>query len=171
MKNKNSLLPKIKIFKYNRYKDERGNLDIIFNHEIDKWFKVKQVLFSYNELKGTIRGLHYQKKFKQSKIIRVISGKIFDVFVNINPRSKNYGKYGYAYLEDDKANSIYINKDHAHGFQTLTNNVEIVYFLDNKYSKKHHQSILYNDECLNVKWPLKCSNISKNDNSGKKFKE
>ena len=107
MKNKNSLLPKIKIFKYNRYKDERGNLDIIFNHEIDKWFKVKQVLFSYNELKGTIRGLHYQKKFKQSKIIRVISGKIFDVFVNINPRSKNYGKYGYAYLEDDKANSIW----------------------------------------------------------------
>ena len=171
MKYKNSLLPKIKIFKHNKYKDERGKIDIIFNYEIDKWFKVKQVLFSHNEFKGTIRGLHYQKKFKQSKIIRVISGKIFDVFVNINPRSKNYGKYGYAYLEENKINSIFINKDYAHGFQTLTKNVEIVYLLDNKYSEKHHQSILYKDEYLNIKWPLKCSKISNNDKNGKKFGE
>lgn len=169
MKKKNKILPKIRLFKYDEFKDIRGKVKILYNFTNEGEFKIKQTLYSSNKYKGTIRGLHYQKKFKQSKIIKVLNGSIFDVFVNINPNSKNYGKHGYAYLDANKLNSIYIDKDYAHGFQTLCDNVDLIYLLDNKYSEVNHETILYNDNYLNIVWPIKLSKISIKDKEAKKF--
>jgi dTDP-4-dehydrorhamnose 3,5-epimerase len=130
--------------------------------------KISQINFSYSKKIGTIRGLHYQKKpFEETKIIYCLKGKIYDVVVDLRKKSKTYGKYYGVILSEKKRNGIVIPSGCAHGFQTLTNNVEIVYFSTQKYSSVHESGILYNDKIINIKWPLRPTIISKKDKSWK----
>ena len=113
--------------------------------------------------KNVIRGLHYQNKKKQSKILSILKGRALDVCVNIDKKSKNFGKYGFAYLNSKSKNSIYISNKYAHGFQTLEKNTTVQYFLDKKYSAKNSKTIFYNDEKIGINWPIKITKISKKD--------
>ena len=105
--------------------------------------------------KGTLRGLHFQKPpFEQTKLLYVLSGEIFDVVVDLRKNSKTYGKYKSFILNDKNFNSIYISSGFAHGFLTLTDNVKLFYKVSKYYSKKHDESILWNDKKINIKWPI-----------------
>jgi len=107
-----------KLLKIKKISDIRGYSQIF---EFDRYFKnkFKRVYFSVNKKKGTIRGLHYQKKNKQNKLLIVQEGTIFDVLVNINRKSKNFKKiYTFKLGDKKKFNCIYIPSNFAHGFQT-----------------------------------------------------
>ena len=151
-----------KLFKIKKISDTRGYSQIF---EFDRYFKnnFKRVYFSINKKKGTIRGLHFQKKNKQNKLLILQEGAIFDVLVNINKKSKNFKKvYTFKLGDKKKFNCIYIPSNFAHGFQTLKKNTKLIYLIDQKFEKKN-KLISFNDENLSIKWPVKKITISKKD--------
>ena len=158
----------MKSLKFNKSEDNRGVFKRIFCHKILKSnkinFDIKQVNTSYNPNKYTLRGLHYQSgKYSEDKIIYCTKGKLFFVSVNIDKKSKNYLCYEKEILsqEDDKV--LYISKNHATGFLTLTKDTELVYLMSNFYNPKFSKGIFYNDKTINIRWPHKPLVISKKD--------
>ena len=169
MKILKKILPNVFLFKNQYSFDLRGKFLKIktLNN-----FKSNQLCFSFNKHKGTIRGLHYQKKpFGETKIITCISGSAYEVIVNCNKKSKDYLKYKTIILNSHKNNSLYIDKDYAHGFQTLENNTILMYSINGKYKKKLQSGFLFNDPRLNIKWPLPITKMSARDKKFKLLKE
>lgn len=110
---------------------------------------------SFSIKAGTIRGLHYQVNPKaQSKLIRVLRGAILDVSVDIRKSSPTFKKWVSVVLTADNKRQIFIPKGFAHGILTLVPNTEILYKVDEFYSKEHERSIRWNDPDINVKWLL-----------------
>lgn len=103
---------------------------------------------------GVLRGLHYQLQPKpQAKLVRCVSGKIFDVAVDIRIGSPNFGKWvGYEISAENK-NMLYIPTGFAHGFLTLSDEAELVYKVDAEYNLACDRGILYNDPQINIFWP------------------
>ena len=152
-----------KLFKIKKISDSRGFSQIF---EFNQYFKNKfnRIYFSINKKKGTIRGLHFQKKYKQNKLLIVQEGAIFDVLVDINKKSKNFKKsYSFELGDKKKYNCIFIPSKFAHGFQTLKKNTKLIYLIDKKFEKKNGL-IKYNDPEIKIEWPVKMITISKKDN-------
>ena len=113
---------------------------------------------------GVIRGLHFQKDpYAQSKLVRCIKGKIFDVAVDIRKDSETFGKYAFAELSEENKHLLFIPKGFAHGFQVLSEEAEIEYLVDSEYAPDYEDGILWNDSKINVKWPMKKPTISEKD--------
>lgn len=152
-----------KLLKIKKFSDKRGYSQVF---EFNQYFKnkFKRVYFSINKKKGTIRGLHFQKRNKQNKLLIVLEGAIFDVLININKQSKNFKKiYSFKIGDKKKFNCIYIPSNFAHGFQTLEKNTKLIYLIDQKFEKRN-ELIRFDNENLNIKWPIKKIIISKKDN-------
>ena len=111
--------------------------------------------------KNVIRGMHFQLKNKQTKMISVISGKILDVVVNLKKNSKNFGKINYFIL--NPGDTICIPNYFAHGYECLSNQSTIFYHLDNYRDVKNEFGILYNDKTLKIKWKTKKPILSDRD--------
>ena len=95
---------------------------------------------------GVLRGLHYQKgSLSQAKLVRVISGKVLDVAVDLRRDSKTFGKYVAVELSEENNRQLFIPRGFAHGFQVLSPSATFAYKVD---------SILYNDDVLNIQWPI-----------------
>lgn len=149
--------------------DSRGSLNH-YNLSKNLKFKIDNILFTKNLKKGTLRGIHFQSKpYFQKKIIKVVSGKIFDVVVNINKKSKKYGKKKYFELSSKEDSMLYIGTDYAHAFQTLEKNTTILYIINGIYKSSYAKTINYDDKFLKIKWPLSISSISYNDKKGISF--
>lgn len=103
--------------------------------------------------KGVLRGLHFQKKYAQAQIVRVIKGKIFDAAVNINAESPFFGQYSSEILSEENRRQFYMSKDYAHGFLALTDYVEVVYKCSQYYHPEDEGGIIYNDPWINIDWP------------------
>ena len=104
--------------------------------------------------KGVIRGLHYQTKFSQAKLIHVIAGEIFDVALDLRPESDTFEKWEAFHLRSDKHIILYIPEGFAHGFLALENNTVFSYQCTGKYDPIASEGILWNDPTLNINWPL-----------------
>lgn len=103
--------------------------------------------------KGVLRGLHFQKKEKsQSKLVRCISGVIFDVAIDIRKNSSSYGKWVSAILSEENKKMLYIPKGFAHGFLVLSETAEIVYKTGEEYSPENDRGILWSDPKININW-------------------
>lgn len=103
--------------------------------------------------KGVLRGLHYQKKEKaQSKLVRCISGIIFDVAIDIRKNSSSYGKWVSALLSEENKKMLYIPEGFAHGFLVLSETAEIVYKTGEEYSPENDRGILWSDPQININW-------------------
>ena len=155
------------ILKRPTYFDNRGFLKELFEQ---KKFK-KKFIFDYFSVskKNVIRGLHLQYKTPQTKLISVLSGKIFDVVVDCRKNSKTFGEHFYMYISAKDNTSLYIPKGFAHGFCSLTNNT-IVYYKNSDYrNKKNEVGILWEDKDLNIKWPIKKPIISSRDRKNLSF--
>jgi dTDP-4-dehydrorhamnose 3,5-epimerase len=150
-----------------RYNDKRGFFQEIY---LLKKYKIK-VIFSaiaYSK-KNVIRGLHFQKPDKQTKIIHVIKGKIQDVVVNLKKDSKNFGKvFKYNLVEGD---TLIIPNYFAHGYECITKNSIILYHLDNYRNIKAENGIKFNDPELNIQWQTKRPIVSKRDKNCSSFKD
>ena len=110
---------------------------------------------SFSEKKGTLRGLHFQKgDYAQAKLVRVLRGRVYDVAVDLRKDSKTFLKWFGVELSEENKKEFFIPRGFAHGFLTLTDNVEFAYKADNYYNKESEGAIIYNDERIAVDWRL-----------------
>ncbi|HEY0828439.1 MAG TPA: dTDP-4-dehydrorhamnose 3,5-epimerase [Bacilli bacterium] len=121
---------------------------------------------------GTLRGLHYQLSPKaQTKLVRAISGAIYDVVVDIREDSHTFGQWIGVILSEDNKKQILVPKGFAHGFCTIVANTQVIYKVDEYYSPQHDRGILWNDQDLGIPWP--CSNpmLSDKDKAHPRLKD
>jgi dTDP-4-dehydrorhamnose 3,5-epimerase len=120
---------------------------------------------------GVLRGLHFQNPpFAQGKLVRVITGAVYDVAVDIRKNSPTYGKYFGAELSEENKMMMYIPEGFAHGFLTLKDNTVFVYKCTNIYNKASEDCIKWNDETIGIKWDFENPLLSEKDLLGKDFK-
>ena len=113
--------------------------------------------------------MHLQAKDKQGKYVSVLKGKIFDVGLDLRPRSKTFGKYYSIILSEKNARSIFIPPGFAHGFCALEKENYVIYSCTNYRNAKNEVSINWNDKDLKIKWPIKKPIISKKDKNAISF--
>ncbi len=104
--------------------------------------------------KGVLRGLHFQKQFPQSKLVRVISGEVYDVAVDLRPNSPTYGKYEGVILSSENKRQFFIPKGFAHGFVVLSDEAEFVYKVDDFYHPNDEGGLMWNDPDVGINWPF-----------------
>ena len=123
--------------------------------------------------KGILRGLHFQKNHTQGKLVRVTSGSVFDVAVDVRPGSKTYGEWVGVVLSSEKKNMLYIPEGFAHGFLVLSDTAEFVYKCTDVYDPTSEGGIPWNDPDINIEWPkLDCEyRTSEKDEKHQAFKD
>ena len=127
---------------------------------------------SFSSQKGTLRGLHYQlNPMCQAKLLRCTRGKIFDVAVDIRKGSQQYGKWVGVELSAENKKQLFIPRGFAHGFITLTDDVEVQYKADNYYAPECDGNIRWDDPDIGVEWPLKPVILSEKDSKAPLLKE
>ena len=153
--------------KNNKFKDRRGYFqEIYLKKKLN--LKIKFTAIAHSK-KNVIRGLHFQLKNKQSKLIYVSNGKILDVAVNLKKNSKNFGKiFKYVLREGD---ILFIPSFYAHGYECLSKRSTVFYHLEKYRDTKSESGIPFNDKNLNIKWFTKNPIISKRDKSHISFEE
>jgi dTDP-4-dehydrorhamnose 3,5-epimerase len=150
--------PGLLIFEPRVFEDERGYFYEAFNENTfkeagisDHWVQDNQS----SSVFGVIRGLHYQQPpFAQTKLVRVLKGKILDVVVDIRKGSPAYGQAFSKILSAKNKRQLFIPKGFAHGFSVLSKKAEVLYKCDSFYNKESEKGILYNDPLLNIDWNI-----------------
>lgn len=148
--------------------DERGFFarttctDDFERHGLDGHFVQQSV--SFNALKGTLRGLHFQAQpHEEDKLVRVTQGKIFDVIVDLRQGSPSYSQWFGVELSATNHRQLYIPKGFAHGFQTLEDNTELLYAMTVPYAPGLGRGVRWDDPAIGVDWPLPPSLIGARD--------
>ncbi len=139
------------------FEDERGYFFETYNQSLFNHKTGLNVNFVQdNESKssyGTLRGLHYQRgKFAQAKLVRVLSGTVLDIAVDIRINSETYGKYFAIELSSSNKKQLFIPRGFAHGFVVLSDEAVFAYKCDNYYNKESEGGIIYNDPVINIDW-------------------
>ena len=116
--------------------------------------------------KNVLRGLHIQLNNMQVKLITVAEGKIFDVAVDLRPKSKTFGKYVSLTISDDDDFSFLIPSGFAHGFVCMSKKCTVYYKANNYRDPKTERTLAWNDKSINVKWPIKNPILSFKDKNG-----
>jgi dTDP-4-dehydrorhamnose 3,5-epimerase len=121
---------------------------------------------------GVIRGLHFQKDPKaQTKIVRVLTGAIYDVVVDLRRDSPTFGEWVGVHLSEENKFQLVVPKGFAHGFCTILPNTQVFYKVDEYYSQEHDSGILWNDPDLGIDWPTTDPILSDKDRKQPTFKE
>ena len=155
-------IPEVVIIEPKVFGDERGYFMETFSDEIFKKEVINTTFVQDNESKskyGVLRGLHYQlPPYAQSKLVRVLQGKVLDVAVDIRKGSPTFLKHVAVELSEENKRQFFIPRGFAHGFVVLTETAVFAYKVDNKYSPENEASIMYNSKELGINWL-----INKND--------
>jgi dTDP-4-dehydrorhamnose 3,5-epimerase len=147
---------------FESYRDDKFEKEIMKIH----WVQENESM----SLKGVLRGLHYQMPpFAQSKLVRVIRGRVLDVAVDIRRGSPNFGKHVAIELSEFNKKQLFIPRGFAHGFLTLEENSIFAYKVDNFYNKDSERSILFDDPEIGIQWDLEANGVvlSEKDRVGK----
>lgn len=113
--------------------------------------------------KGVLRGLHFQTYHQQAKLVRVLSGTVYDVAVDIRPFSPTYGKHYGLILSEENKKQFFIPIGFAHGFLVLSDEAIFAYKVNDYYFSDYQGGIMYNDSELNIQWPLEEYGMTEND--------
>ena len=151
------------------YKDNRGYFMESFNSDSFKAAGVSKTFVQDNQSrskKGVLRGLHYQKRFPQEKLVRVLSGEVFDVVVDIREESETYKKWFGTILSSENKKQLYIPGGFAHGFLVLSDEADFFYKCTEFYHPEDEHGIIWNDAEIGIAWPLEAGEliISEKDN-------
>jgi dTDP-4-dehydrorhamnose 3,5-epimerase len=167
----------IKIIKPKVFIDKRGFFTEIYNKKTFEINGLKldfvQDNYSFTEEKWVIRGLHFQyEPFAKDKLVRVLNGKILDVFVDIRKNSSTYKKWGSYILDQKNQEWLLVPKGFAHGFLTLDNKCNVLYKVTDFYNAEKENGIIWNDEQLSIDWyGIKNPILSDKDMELKKINE
>lgn len=161
-------IPDVLIFEPKVFGDERGFFFESFNQKVFEEAVGHPVDFVQDNhsksLKGVLRGLHYQlPPFAQGKLVRCIAGEVFDVAVDIRKNSETFGKWVGVNLSAENKRQLWIPEGFAHGFLTLSDDVEFCYKTTNYYCPDYERGIKWNDPLLNIIWKSKEPIISHKD--------
>ena len=158
----------VRVSKCEVFSDGRGRFSKFFPFESSQNSKTSFAA-SFNPVKGTIRGLHFQiEPYAEEKHITCVQGSIFDVIVDLRSESKSFGRWMSIEMSATNAIQIYLPKGVAHGFQTLEANSIVQYVLIGAYSPEHAHTIdPFGD--LEIRWPIDASLVSESDSNGISF--
>ncbi|GAB4134519.1 MAG: dTDP-4-dehydrorhamnose 3,5-epimerase [Cyanobacteria bacterium J069] len=127
---------------------------------------VAQCNLSFNQAKGTLRGMHYQvAPATETKLIRCIRGAVYDVIIDMRPDSATYLQHVGVELTPDNGRALYVPEMFAHGYQTLTDDAEVMYAVSEFYTPGCERGARYNDPIFGIRWPLPVAVISEKDAS------
>jgi dTDP-4-dehydrorhamnose 3,5-epimerase len=150
-------IPDVLIIEPRVYGDARGFFYESFNEEAFKQATGLSVQFVQDNhsrsAKGVLRGLHYQIKQPQGKLVRVVRGRVFDVAVDIRKSSPYFGQWAGVELTEDNHRQLWIPPGFAHGFLVLSDSADFLYKTTDYYAPEHERSILWNDPALGIHWP------------------
>jgi dTDP-4-dehydrorhamnose 3,5-epimerase len=151
------------------FQDNRGWFTRTFSKDIFE----KQIRFtkewvqmnhSFTKTKGAIRGMHFQlHPFSEIKLVRCIAGEVFDVIVDLRKESATLLKWYGIKLSAENKRMIFIPEGFAHGFQTLSDNAELIYHHSEFYNSEAESGIKFDDSAINIQWPLEVTEISERD--------
>jgi dTDP-4-dehydrorhamnose 3,5-epimerase len=157
----NTPLSDVRLIQPRRFGDSRGWFAEVFNQSTFSSAGLPTRFVQDNQsfsVKGVLRGLHYQLGQPQGKLVRVLSGHIWDVAVDLRRNSPDFGKWAGFHLKsqsaDDNLQLLWIPEGFAHGFLVLSDTAEVLYKTTNLYYPAGERSILWNDPTLNIAWPL-----------------
>lgn len=157
MKRIDTLVKDVCIIEPDCYGDNRGWFMETYNKTSFEKIGINNIFvqdnMSFSAVKGTLRGLHYQKApYSQAKLVRCTKGAVIDVAVDLRKGSPTYGQWTSCELSEENKKMFFIPKGMAHGFLTLTDNVEFQYKCDELYNKDSEGGIRYDDSTINVDW-------------------
>jgi dTDP-4-dehydrorhamnose 3,5-epimerase len=164
----NTMIPGVSIIDIEPRHDERGFFARVFCAKEFQAHSLKattaQCNISFNHKKGTVRGMHYQSApAAETKLVRCIRGAIYDVIIDLRPSSPTYKSYLSIELTTENRRHVYIPEMCAHGFQTLTDDTEVLYQMGEFYHPKYQRGARYDDPAFGIEWPLPVSVISERD--------
>ncbi|ENN6197678.1 dTDP-4-dehydrorhamnose 3,5-epimerase [Vibrio vulnificus] len=169
-------IPDVKIIEPTVFGDERGFFMETWNQKrFEELVTGKPTQFVQDNhsksKKGTLRGLHIQTVNTQGKLVRVISGEVFDVAVDLRKNSESYGQWVGVYLSERNKRQLWIPEGFAHGFYVTSDEAEFSYKCTDFYNPNSEVTIKWDDHDLNIKWPLDGEAIlSDKDKRGEEFK-
>lgn len=123
-----------------------------------------QCNISFNKMRGTLRGMHYQSApYEEAKLVRCTMGAIYDVIIDLRPRSNTFMQWLGVQLTADNHRALYISEGFAHGFQTLVHNSEILYQMSEFYHPEAARGLRWDDPAFGIEWPIDTLIISDKD--------
>jgi dTDP-4-dehydrorhamnose 3,5-epimerase len=172
MQIKTTAIPQILIIEPTVFGDERGFFYESFNKKrFAELTGVNREFVQDNHSKssrGVLRGLHYQIQQPQGKLVRVTSGEVFDVAVDLRKQSPTFGKWSGTILSSANKRELWIPEGFAHGFLVLSENAEFLYKTTDYWAPEFERTILWNDEAIGIDWPLDGEPLLSNkDKAGK----
>ena len=166
MKIEKSNLPGVKLIYNDVHSDNRGNFIEAYkkssycNLGIDYNFVQDNLVYSQ---KNVLRGLHYQKKTPQGKLVSVIEGEIFDVAVDINKDSNTFSQWFGVKLSRTNCLQLFIPPGYAHGYCVLSDSAIVMYKCTTEYNQNNQKGIIWSDNQIDIKWPISNPIISEKD--------
>jgi len=165
-------LKDVKIIEPNVFGDDRGFFMETFRDSDFKKLVADVTFVQDNHSKsrrGILRGLHYQTKQPQGKLVRVISGEVFDVAVDLRKSSPDFGQWAGVVLSSENKRMLWVPPGFAHGFYVMSPEAEFVYKCTDYYAPEYEQSLKWNDPSISIEWPLvngQCPSLSAKDEEG-----
>ncbi|KQT37359.1 MULTISPECIES: dTDP-4-dehydrorhamnose 3,5-epimerase [unclassified Methylophilus] len=169
-------IPDVLVFQPKVFGDNRGFFFESFNENIfaeTTGLRPRFVQDNHSKsAKNVLRGLHYQIKQPQGKLVRVTQGAVFDVAVDLRSQSPTFGKWVGEVLSDENKKMLWVPEGFAHGFLVLSELAEFLYKTTNFYAPEHERCIIWNDQTLNIEWPIaQKPSLSTKDALGLSFAE
>ena len=166
----------VKIIEPKVFGDERGFFFESFNERTFRETIGVNVAFVQDNhsksVKGVLRGLHYQVRQPQGKLVRVVAGEVFDVAVDIRRQSPSFGKHVAVRLSADNKRMLWVPPGFAHGYFALSDMVDFLYKCTDVYSPSHERTLAWNDPAVGIEWPLPAGvqpKLSAKDLTGQSF--
>ena len=167
-------IPEVILFEPNVFGDERGFFFESFNQRVFEEVVGRPVNFVQDNhsrsASGVLRGLHYQIKQPQGKLVRVVHGEVFDVAVDMRKSSPTFGKWVGEYLSAENKRQLWVPEGFAHGFLVISETAEFLYKTTDFYAPAHDRCLSWNDASLAIQWPLSQQpTLSDKDQKGRAF--
>jgi dTDP-4-dehydrorhamnose 3,5-epimerase len=166
-------LPEVLVLEPRVFADERGSFFESWNARVFAEAGIDAAFVQDNHSRsrrGVVRGLHYQIEQAQGKLVRVISGEVFDVAVDLRRSSPNFGRSVCVVLSAESRKMMWVPPGFAHGFLTLSESADFLYKTTDYWNAKHERTLLWNDAALGIDWPLSIAPVlARKDAAGTPF--
>lgn len=154
--------------KYSPHGDDRGYFMRVYDEDIfrqnglqTRWVQENQ---SKSKYKHTIRGFHFQRPpYAETKLVRVVSGAVLDVFIDLRKKSSTFGEWDCVELTTSEQNAVYVPRGFAHAFCSLAEDTIVTYKVDNVYAPDFEGSLKWDDDRVRVDWPTSTPHLSEKD--------